>query len=414
MLFSRTQSSFLAALLVALPITECSPILNVLEERGSCNADNLLRLLRTTTNLPEALPFCSSYLALPASTLVVGTATPTGTLLNTVVNTISPTSTSYTTDVSSIKPTQTISTTTVSTRTSVSTDISQITTTATVTQVLGRRAASKTPLSKQVTETYDASRISSACACLTIPVSIASVTSTAVAVTSTVNVQTTTTALPVTSIITKSTTTTLPAVTEIVTIQSISDLLLTVTQTSISTSTTTLAPVTPPSPIGYYLRAGTSYIINRNENANNNGAGASQVFFISPDNALGQAPLMDLTPEGYLHIKKAYYNPNIQSTVPGQETSNWVTFNHPTVSFEALYANKLASIQGCTSCITPTWRTDTDSQGSYLTLVNPAKKLNICSFPNTAYGRGIYLGVPSTTIYNCEDVRLYLDPVYST
>lgn len=50
-----------------------------LEERGSCNADNLLRLLRTPTNLPEALPFCKTYLSLPTAgaTVIIGTTTRT-------------------------------------------------------------------------------------------------------------------------------------------------------------------------------------------------------------------------------------------------------------------------------------------------------------------------------------------------
>lgn len=36
--------------------------------KRACSGDNLLRLLRSTANLPEALPFCSTYLGLPAST----------------------------------------------------------------------------------------------------------------------------------------------------------------------------------------------------------------------------------------------------------------------------------------------------------------------------------------------------------
>jgi len=416
MLFSRGQlSSLTAALLAALPVTECSPILNILEERGTCNADNLLRLLRTPTNLPEALPFCSSYLYLPSSTLVVGTVSPTGTFYNTVLNTVSPTATSYTTDVSSIQPIQTISTTTLSLRTSIYTVTSQTTTTATLSPVVARRGAAKTPLSKVVVETYPASRISSACACLTIPVSLVSVTKSAAEVTSTVDVQKTTTAPEVTQIVTLSSTTILPEVTEIVTIESTSDVLLTVTQTSITTSTTTLAPVAPPAaPTAGYLRFGTSYIVNRNENPANNGPGASQVFFIAPNNELGLAPIVNLTPEGYLHIVKSYYSP---SAVTGQESANWVTFTHPSVAYEALYANKLASINGCVSCRSPVFKTAIDSQGPYITLVDATKTLKICSFPNTSYGRGIYLSNTGTTTpaaYSCEDVRLYIDTTIST
>jgi hypothetical protein len=77
------QSFLVSALLVGVPFVAGAPRdeLNVLaraslEDRDSCHADNLLRLLRTPTNLPEALPFCSSYLHYPASTSVVSTVTP--------------------------------------------------------------------------------------------------------------------------------------------------------------------------------------------------------------------------------------------------------------------------------------------------------------------------------------------------
>lgn len=76
-----------AALFKALPV-KAAPYPFVLEERtgsGGCNADNLLRLLRTPSNLPEALPFCSSYLGLPASTTTVSTVTPTVTSYTTAV-----------------------------------------------------------------------------------------------------------------------------------------------------------------------------------------------------------------------------------------------------------------------------------------------------------------------------------------
>lgn len=256
-MFSRSFQA--VALVAALPLINGSPILNVVEERGTCNADNLLRLLRTPTNLAESLPFCSNYLSLPVSTIIVDTASPTGTLFNTATSTISPTATSYTTDVSSSQPIQTLSTTTILTQTSFATDTTKTTTIATVSQALPpppKHKRAKTPVAEQVTNTYDSSRISSACACLTIPLSIASVTSTAAKVTSTTTTYTTTTAPEVTQIITLSTTTILQQITDIVTLKSTTELTLTTTQTSVSVSTTTLLPA--PTSTSFFLRAGNS------------------------------------------------------------------------------------------------------------------------------------------------------------
>ncbi|OIW34842.1 hypothetical protein CONLIGDRAFT_626893 [Coniochaeta ligniaria NRRL 30616] len=392
------------------PLAECAPALKpLIEDRGSCNADNLLRLLRTPTNLPEALPFCSSYLHIPACTKVVGTVTPTGTQYSTIVDTISPTATSLTTEVDSIEPTETLSTTDVSTNTDYVTVTSQATTVTTVVVPAAARRAVKTPLAQRVTETYDASRISSACACLTIPYSVSSVTATAEPVTVTLTVDTTTTAPEVTNVNTILTTTTLPEVTQIVTVDSTTDIAVTTTVVSVVTSTSTTQA--GPAPTAFYLRLSDgSYIVNRNENPTNNGAGASQVWVVSQD--ASTATTFKLTAEGYLSIVKpgtAYTNAPV-----GQESANWVVFNHPSVAYEAVYMNKLASVNGCTTCVAVKFLQTTDAQGTAWITPNPAsinKSFWTCNFPNTAYGRGLYLSATQNSLYNCVAAQVYFSTV---
>lgn len=399
-----TSAALLAAL---LPLAECAPA--VIEDRGSCNADNLLRLLRTPSNLPQALPFCSSYLNLPASTIVAGTVTPTGTEYNTAINTVSPTATSLTTQVDSVEPTETVSTTDVSTKTDLLTVTSEATTITTVTVAAPARRAAKTPLSQQVTETYDASRISSACACLTIPYSLSSVTTTAASVTTTVTVETTTTAPEVTIVNTVLTTTTLPAVTEIVTLESTTDIAVTTTVVSLVTSTSTTQA--NPSPTAFYLRlADGSYITNRNENPNNNAAGASQVLL--PVSDPSTATQFKLTAEGYLsivHPGSAYTNAPV-----GQEAANWVVFNHPSVAYEAAYMNKLASVRACSSCVAVVFQQTTDAEGRAQITPSPAsiggKQWWMCNFANAAYGRGLFLSATQNTLYGCTAAQVYFDP----
>jgi hypothetical protein len=73
----------LAALVTAFPFVTAAPTTpnrnvwnrGVLEQRD-CTSNNLLRALRDPDSLPEALPFCSSFLHLPTSTFTKSTATP--------------------------------------------------------------------------------------------------------------------------------------------------------------------------------------------------------------------------------------------------------------------------------------------------------------------------------------------------
>ncbi|RKU46054.1 hypothetical protein DL546_002747 [Coniochaeta pulveracea] len=218
------QSFLLSALLVGVPFVAGAPASPrddadvfaraSVEERGTCNADNLLRLLRTPTNLPQALPFCSSYLHYPGSTSVVSTVDPI--VLSTTTATVSLTDT-LTSTITSID-------TAVSTKTTTATATLTVTTQQVATPVR-KRTNPKKPLSETVLSSYDASRISSACACLTIPVAVSLTTATAPAQTQ------------ISSATVTDETTTSATVTVLATSTS---------ATTVTTSTTTTATVAPP------------------------------------------------------------------------------------------------------------------------------------------------------------------------
>ncbi|KAF3933262.1 hypothetical protein ABW19_dt0208658 [Dactylella cylindrospora] len=133
------------------PNAEPLDYLSELEERGACNADNLLRLIRGQDNLAEGLDFCGSWLGRinPTQTIVEATVTPTITVTTTEVST--------STDLTTETQTQTLTSSLTAT----------YTLTATQTVYLWRRGAPKVPLSDRILSTYPASRISSACGCLT-------------------------------------------------------------------------------------------------------------------------------------------------------------------------------------------------------------------------------------------------------
>ncbi|KAF3314070.1 hypothetical protein TWF173_005176 [Orbilia oligospora] len=387
MLFSLEKAAAVAAFLTALPV-QAVPF--PLEERSnSCNADNLLRLLRTPSNLPEALPFCSSYLNLPASTVTVSTVTPTAT--------------SYTTNLSN----QTIlftenpifSLTITSTETSVIVTTTTLTLNAQAPARLARRAAStKTTtafVDKVTGTTYPPSRISSACACLTIPIDVTEVTATAPEVTETITLSSTSvTSSTVTLTLTEST-----SVTETSTVY------------STVTSTTTNAPLIPTAYALKVVAPGTQddglYVYNRNENANNNGIGASQSFPITTD--LTKATKFTISPDGALRI--AVSSTLFTSSVVGQESADWVHFNHPSIPFEALYANKRASIDGCTNCYVVKWNVNPVT--GFCTPSNAGSKpITVCNFPAAGYGRGLYVGSSSATVYACVTIDLRVVPLY--
>ncbi|KAK6344884.1 hypothetical protein TWF718_006836 [Orbilia javanica] len=168
-MFFALPNLFLSTLLlgstvngVVIPYQEA----HELEERtgsSGCNADNLLRLLRGQGNLPEALEFCSTW---------VGNVPKTITLTE---ETVTPTVTSTSLSFSTIYYNMT------NTNTNTHTEFTTITNTKTLTETITvvtitveskkkrARAASKTPLSDQIlSNTYPASRISSACNCLTL------------------------------------------------------------------------------------------------------------------------------------------------------------------------------------------------------------------------------------------------------
>ncbi|KAF3135133.1 hypothetical protein TWF594_008521 [Orbilia oligospora] len=361
MLFSLEKAAAVAAFLTALPV-QAVPF--PLEERSNgCNADNLLRLLRTPSNLPEALPFCSSYLNLPASTVTVSTVTPTAT--------------SYTTNLSN----QTVlftenpifSLTITSTETSVIVTTTTLTVNAQAPARLARRAAStKTTtafVDKVTGTTYPPSRISSACACLTIPIDVTEVTATA------------------------------PEVTETITL---SLLYRHIYNDQCPSDTNSALKVVAPGTQDDGL-----YVFNRNENANNNGIGASQSFPITTD--LTKATKFTISSDSALRI--AVSSTLFTSSVVGQESADWVHFNHPSVPFEALYANKRASIDACTSCYVVKWNVNPVT--GFCTPSNAGSKpITVCNFPAAGYGRGLYVGTSSATVNACVTVNIRVVPLY--
>ncbi|KAF3939223.1 hypothetical protein ABW19_dt0209688 [Dactylella cylindrospora] len=137
MKFSLVSLLTLGAVASALPF---------LEERtgsGGCNADNVLRLLRATQRLDESLPFCSQYLGLP---LITETAAPV------------PSVTATSTFVKTVTDTITVS--------------------ATETKFEKRCETTISTPDFILSTTIDPSRLSSACNCLTIPLSTITITPT--------------------------------------------------------------------------------------------------------------------------------------------------------------------------------------------------------------------------------------------
>ncbi|KAK6337558.1 hypothetical protein TWF730_002955 [Orbilia blumenaviensis] len=182
--------SFVAQLLflsgASLVSSAPNPVHILKERTGSngCNADNLLRLLRSSDNIGEAVVFCSTYLNLPGTTVTVATVTPTLTL--------SETTTVIVVDEAEETLTKTITVTDVETAIRTATDCATITNTATkvdtiyttvTNQVVKRNT--RAPLTSRVA-TYPPDRISSACSCLTVPLEIIPVTYTAPTLTITV------------------------------------------------------------------------------------------------------------------------------------------------------------------------------------------------------------------------------------
>ncbi|KAK6520203.1 hypothetical protein TWF506_000486 [Arthrobotrys conoides] len=191
-----------------------------LEERtgsSGCNADNLLRLIRGQDNLPQGLAFCSTWLGKIHTTLTLVGETVTPTITNTEVS--STTSTDLTTETSTI--TNTAYTTITSTKTVTET---QRIVTITILKKRRIRAATARPLSDQIlSNTYPASRISSACNCLTLEPA------------TTATVYLTETAAPVTSVVV------VPALTEMsVTITDTVSVTTTITSEACKTTTTTV------------------------------------------------------------------------------------------------------------------------------------------------------------------------------
>ena len=54
--------------LINAQLVLCSPNPKAIEERATCNADNVLRAFRASQNFVAAVSFCSQYISLPPVT----------------------------------------------------------------------------------------------------------------------------------------------------------------------------------------------------------------------------------------------------------------------------------------------------------------------------------------------------------
>ncbi|KAL6810251.1 hypothetical protein J3E69DRAFT_360133 [Trichoderma sp. SZMC 28015] len=402
----KQLSLSLAVLLAVSPLAQATPARGC---RASCNADNFLRLLRTPSNLPEALQFCSEYLHLPASTVTVTTVTPTTTAYSTAFDGVSPTATIYAEHVDTLIPTRTITVTNVHTETSIVTDTSLTTELITVTAAAVQGRAVSTPLSQRITQSYSSSRISSGCACLTIPISTNSVTATAETVTVTETQQLTTTALEVTQTLTSYQTTTLPDILETTTIDS--TIVIPVTTTEVSVVTSTVTATATASATGYFyirnVRPATDNFFTGNFLVNRDFSSSNKIQAATIAGANTTAPRMGLTPEGYLTIMQSRV---AASAATGTESQNWVAFVHNNVNSEVLTFDQLANIQACSTCQPLKFQISEESDGMYIDFLDEgARAIYICG-PNSSAGVSFYafwtgLTGPPTT--SCFLQRIY-------
>ncbi|EHK16139.1 uncharacterized protein TRIVIDRAFT_65042 [Trichoderma virens Gv29-8] len=393
----------LAVLLAASPLARAAP------GRGcsaKCNAaDSLVRLLRAPSNLPEALPFCSSYLHLPASTVTVTTVTPTTTAYSTILSDVSPTVTIYTEDVDTVIPTRTVTVTNVHTETNVVTDTSLTTEFVTVTAAPVQRRIVSTPLSQQIAQSFSPSRISSGCGCLTIPLSTTSVTATAPTVTVTETRDLTTTEPEATQILTSYRTTTLAEAVETTTIDSTTVVPTTTTQVSVVTSTVTATAAATPTGF-FYIRNvrpaadgffSGNFLVNRDFSTTNK----VQAATISGSNST--APRMGLTPEGYLTIMQSRA---ASSSATGTEDQTWVAFVQNGVNNGPLSFDKLANVQACSTCRPLKFVISPESDGTYINFAadEGARAMYICGSMPSA-GANFYAfwtsitGAPSSSCF---------------
>lgn len=131
----------------------------LVEERAACQVDNVVRALRRFST--DAIPFCSSYIKIPVVTVTItGSVTATNTATITIPTTTFATSTSVT--------------------------VLDVTTTAQVAKrgaIFGRYRPSAVGQLPTYVSQYPASRISSACSCLSILPSTTTTSTTATSMT---------------------------------------------------------------------------------------------------------------------------------------------------------------------------------------------------------------------------------------
>ncbi|KAF3286874.1 hypothetical protein TWF970_008708 [Orbilia oligospora] len=293
-------------------VTSAPNPVHILQKRtgsNGCNADNLLRLLRNSDNIGEAVVFCSTYLNLPGTTITVATVTPTLTISETTTITVvdeveeTLTKTLIFTDIDTVVNTVTDCAT--STKTATQTD----TIVTIITQNYVKRNT-HAPLTERVA-TYPPDRISSACSCLTVPLEIIPVTYTAPTVTITAS-DSLTTEITKTLTETVDVSKTIVEVTETVTtVTNYKEVEVTTTLTTIATFYT---HVPPPPPEKFVLRSNGPGVSQHYLKAvsHNNSPFITHAIFVS-DKA--QATVWFLDSENRLSYNNA-----------GQSNSVWVSY----------------------------------------------------------------------------------------
>ncbi|KAK6355746.1 hypothetical protein TWF718_000134 [Orbilia javanica] len=305
---------------------------HILKERtgsNGCNADNLLRLLRNSDNIGEAVVFCSTYLNLPGTTITVATVTPTLTISETTVVTI--------TDEAKETLTETITFTDTDTVVDTVTECATITNTATKTDTLYTTITNNNyvkrnthaPLTERVA-TYPPERISSACSCLTVPLEIIPVTYTAPAVTVTATAS-------VTTEITKTVTETTDVSKTVVEVTETATTVTNYKEVDVTTTLTTISTVytnAPPPPEKFVLRS--------------NGPGVSQHYLkaVSHNNSPSITHAIFVSDKSQATVWFLDSGSRLSYTNAGQNNAVWVSYTFGSADPREILWDSPSSVNG--------------------------------------------------------------------
>ncbi|EPS41155.1 hypothetical protein H072_4989 [Dactylellina haptotyla CBS 200.50] len=335
---------------------------NELDGRAVCNGDNLLRMLRATNSISEAIPFCTSYLGRPSAP---------ATVTETVYPTITIPVTSY------VNVTST-ATATITSLTTLSND------TATAIEL---RARAYTPLSQRVLSSFDASRISSACNCLTLP---------PVLVTTTVTDE-----IYITNVVATATNNFVSTVTETVIATVAPGEVLSVLSTSSTCST-------PSTDAVYYISPGSvpEWFWGAGDYSEEN----FPIYLVITNT---RAMRFKFTPSGYIQVLSR--PDQVDDDPTAFEAEHWLLHAKPVgTGAEMIVLNKLGDTT-CEGCYPLTWKVTSDASGSRLQICEPDSALPFmkrCSDDESWRLFSLAPGVSSVnagSVFNsCSDETLYI------